>query len=125
MPDRDANVLIVDDETDVCWALSHILKGCGVNSVSANAGEEALALARLHHFGLVFVDAKLPDLDGIELARQLRETNPDVPIVLISGYFYRDDLEVQRAIAAGVISGFVSKPFLHDEVRSILSRTLA
>jgi DNA-binding NtrC family response regulator len=125
MPDEEAEVLIVDDETDLCWALAHVLKRSGIDSVWANAGHEALALARAHCFRLAFVDAKLPDLDGIELARRLREANPGVCVVLISGYFYRDDIEVHRAMAAGVINGFISKPFLHDEVRSIATQALA
>jgi len=125
MPHRDTDALIVDDETDVCWALGHILKGCGFTSISANSGEQALAFAEARRLRLIFVDAKLPDFDGIELARRLREKNPGAPIVLISGYFYRDDIEVHRAIATKVISGFVSKPFLHDEVRAVISRTLA
>lgn len=122
---KAAEVLIVDDETDVCWALTHVLKQSGVDSLSANTSGQALAMARAQRFRLVLVDAKLPDLDGIELARQLRETNPDAPIFLISGYFHRDDIEVRQAVATGLISGFISKPFLHDEVRSIVRRALA
>ncbi len=122
---KAAEVLIVDDEGDVCWALTHVLKQSGVESLSANTSGEALAMARAHRFRLVLVDAKLPDLDGIELARRLREANPDAPIFLISGYFHGDDIEVRQAVATGLISGFISKPFLHDEVRRIVRRALA
>lgn len=125
MSNAEADVLIVDDETAVCWALAHILTRIGVSSLSAHGGEEALALASANRFRLIFVDAKLPDLDGIELAGRLRETHPEIPMVLISGYFYRDDVEVHRAIATGAISAFISKPFLHEEVRSIVRRALA
>ena len=45
--------------------------------------------------------------------------------MLISGYFYGDDSEVLQASAAGIINGFVSKPFLHDEVRAIAQTALA
>ncbi len=122
---NDAAVLIVDDEPGMCWALSHILKGNDIVSVTATSGQEALRLAARQRFRLAFVDAKLPDTEGLELARRIREADPGIRIVLISGYFYGDDPEVLQAAAAGVINGFVSKPFLHDEVRTIARAALA
>lgn len=125
MSNREAGVLIVDDEADVCWALTHVLKRSGLRPVSVNSGEAALALKGQHPFRLIFVDAKLPDLDGIELARRLSHANSGAPVFLISGYFYRDDAEVHRALAEGIIKGFISKPFLHEEIRHIAASALA
>ena len=122
---NDAAVLIVDDEPGMCWALSHILRGSDIVSVTATSGQEALRLAARQRFRLAFVDAKLPDAEGLELARRIREADPGIRIVLVSGYFYGDDPEVLQASAAGVINGFVSKPFLHDEVRAIAQTALA
>ena len=122
---NDAAVLIVDDEPGMCWALGHILGGGGIVSVTATTGQEALRLAERQRFRLAFVDAKLPDAEGLELAGRIREADPRIRIVLISGYFYGDDPEVLQASAAGVINGFVSKPFLHDEVRTIARAALA
>ena len=121
----DAAVLIVDDEPGMCWALGHILRGSGIVSVAATSGQEALRLAERQRFRLAFVDAKLPDAEGLELARRIREADPGIRIVLVSGYFYGDDPEVLQASAAGVINGFVGKPFLHDEVRTIARAALA
>jgi len=121
----DAAVLIVDDEPGMCWALGHILRGSGIVSVTATTGQEALRLAVRQRFRLAFIDAKLPDAEGLELARRMREADPGIRLVLFSGYFYGDDPEVLQAAAAGVINGFVSKPFLHDEVRTIARAALA
>lgn len=118
-------VLIVDDEPGMCWALSHILKGSGIASVATSSGQEAMRVARRRRFHLAFLDAKLPDADWRELARLIREANPGIPIVLVSGYFYGDDPEVLQASEDGVIDGFLSKPFLHEEVRAIARTTLA
>ena len=120
-----AVVLIVDDEPDMCWALGHVLKESGIVSVTATSGQEALLLARQQRFNLAFIDAKLPDAEWRELARRIREANPGIPIVLVSGYFYDDDPEVLQASTEGVINGFLSKPFLHEEVRTITRSTLA
>jgi CheY-like chemotaxis protein len=120
-----AVALIVDDEPDMCWALGHILKGSGIVSVTATSGQEVVGLVRRQRFHLALIDAKLPDADWRELARLIREANPGIPIVLVSGYFYGDDPEVLQAFTERVISGFLSKPFLHEEVRTMARRMLA
>lgn len=113
-------VLLVDDEPDVCWALERLLRASGIVSVATTSGREALRLAGEAVFDLAFIDAKLPDSQGLEIARRMREITPALRIVLISAYFYRDDGEIVEALAARVIDDFVSKPFRHDEIRSLL-----
>jgi DNA-binding NtrC family response regulator len=108
--------LIVDDESDMCWALEHLLKKEGMPSIRALNGEEALTLMEENRVELVFLDAKLPDIEGLELARQIREIDPHIPIVMITGYFSRDDTKVKEALSEGLISMFITKPFNHSEV---------
>lgn len=108
--------LIVDDEPDMCWALEHILRKNGCRTQKALSGKEACSLINSGGFSLVFLDAKLPDIEGLELARMIREMNRDLPIILVSGYFYKDDVVVQNALAEGLVSAFIAKPFLHDEI---------
>ena len=66
------------------------------------------------------LDAKLPDVEGLELAGRIRALDPAVQIVIISGYFYDDDIEIQRALNEGLISGFISKPFSHETVYQVI-----
>ena len=113
-------VLIVDDEPDMCWALEQLLHKRGFLTFKALSGQEALPLVRTHGFAAAFLDAKLPDMDGLELARQILKINADISIVMVSGYFYRDDLAIQNAISQGLISGFISKPFLQEEILQAL-----
>jgi DNA-binding NtrC family response regulator len=108
--------LIVDDEPDMCWALEHILKKNAFLSKRALTGQEALNLMKVDRFRLAFLDAKLPDMEGLELARRIRKRDPALPIVMISGYFYGDDHAVRKAVAEGLISSFIGKPFDHDKV---------
>jgi len=116
MKEKGETFLIVDDEPDMCWALEHILKKHGVATKRALSGQEALTLARSRRFHLALVDAKLPDMEGIELARRIREVDPSIRIVMISGYFYREDEAVQQALSERLICAFVGKPFLHSEI---------
>ncbi len=114
--------LIVDDEPDMCWALARLLKQYGISSSQALGAREALQyLKAAGSYRLAFVDAKLPDMDGLELARRLRQLVPEIRIVMVSGYFYRDDVAVQEAMAEGLICGFVAKPFDHQEILRFLA----
>jgi len=118
--------LIVDDEPDMCWALGYMLKRNGFLSKRALSGQEAIRLMESNRFCVAFLDAKLPDIEGLELARRLRDIDRGIHIVMISGYFYRDDDAIQNAMAEGLIKGFIGKPFDHDEIlKSIKTANLS
>jgi len=112
--------LIVDDEPEICWVFEHILKKKGFACRKALNAREAMILADQYTFCMAFLDTKLPDLDGIELARQIRRTQPCLPIVIVSAYFYRDDLTIEEAIQSGLVTAFISKPFAHDEIMQVI-----
>ena len=115
-------ILVVDDEPEMCWVLENIIRKTGCTSMKALSAREAMVLTESNKFGMVFLDAKLPDIDGLELARQLRKTNAHLPIVIVSGYFYQDDQIIEGALQSGLISAFVGKPFDHDEILSVITR---
>lgn len=123
MANKKAIFLIVDDEPDMCWALENILKKTGLKSKKALNGREALGLVRQNRFKMAFLDAKLPDIEGLELAKQIYKADPSVRIVIVSGYFYKDDTEIQGALTNGLVSGFIAKPFDHDEILKAINNT--
>jgi len=120
MKSKETVFLIVDDEPDMCWALERIIEKNGARAKKALTAQEALRLLESESFPMAFLDAKLPDMEGLELARQIREMNPLVRIVMVSGYFYREDEAVRKALAEGLICGFIGKPFLHEEIRKVV-----
>ena len=113
-------VLIVDDEPDVCWAVERLLSRSGFSVKKVLSGREALELVGLFPFEWVFVDAKLPDTEGFELARRIGETNPAIRVVMISGFYYQDDEVVLDALEKGLIANFIGKPFLNDDVLRLI-----
>jgi len=125
MPSEQPVCLIVDDEPDTCWALKHVVEKQGVLSRHALRAEQALEEVRRFPYALALLDAKLPDMDGLELARRMRVLRPGMPIIVVSGYFYSDDTAIQEALGSGLIQGFVSKPFLHGDIARAVDRVLA
>ena len=107
-------VLVVDDEPDVCWALQTLLQRNGFTVVTVGSGEEALRWFKASRptCHLILLDAKLSDIEGVELARRIRaETACAAPMILVSGYFYKDDSIVQDNLRTGLISAFVRVMF--------------
>ncbi len=122
MNEKYAPILVVDDEPEMCWILENIIRKTGLACRTALSAREAIALTESNKFGMAFLDAKLPDIDGLELARQLRKTNAHLSIVIVSGYFYQDDLTIEGALQSGLITAFVGKPFDLDAIVNVITR---
>jgi DNA-binding NtrC family response regulator len=122
MNDPGKLILIVDDEPDMCWALEHLLNNQGFVTCKGLSAQEGLNLMAQHQFAYAFLDAKLPDMDGLELARRIREVAPGICIVMVSGYYYQDDDSIQEAISRGLIEVFINKPFLQEEILKALKK---
>ncbi|MDO8721186.1 MAG: response regulator [Syntrophales bacterium] len=121
MNQENAPFLVVDDEPEMCWILENILKKNGFTCHTALNAQEAIALTERQPFRMAFLDAKLPDIDGLKLARRLRKFAPRLPIVIVSGYFYQDDATIEGALKSGLIAAFISKPFIHDEIARVIN----
>ncbi len=124
MDAQEETCLIVDDEPDTCWVLEHILRRRAMRCERALTAAAALDQMHRRSFCLAFLDVKLPDLDGLELARRIHAIDPALPIIVVSGYFYRHDATIQQAQAEGLIRAFIGKPFLHDELLCAVERAL-
>lgn len=121
---KNAQVLIVDDEPNLCWALENLLASQGLSSRTAFTAGEALALTKRQRFQLVLLDVKLEDMDGFELAQHIREADPGIAIVIVSGYTSKSDAVVTQAQTDKLIAGCISKPFRHDELLSLVRSCL-
>ena len=106
-------MLVVDDDEQLCRTAVDSLKEIGVHAEWALSGAQALEMAQQRSrqgrdYHIILLDWKIPGMDGIQTARQLRQTIGDhVPILLISAYDWSDIEDEARA--AG-ISGFIAKP---------------
>jgi two-component system, OmpR family, KDP operon response regulator KdpE len=110
----------VDDEQQILRALRVILREAGFEVLPADTGEEALDLAALQRPDAAIIDLLLPDMDGVELARRLREWT-DMPLIVLSAVG-EEDAKV-RALAAGA-DDYVTKPFGPRELVARLQANL-
>lgn len=115
-------VLVAEDETLIRLDLCGMLAKAG-HEVCAEAkdGAEAVELARSAQPDLVVLDVKMPQLDGIEAARQILAERP-VPVVIVSAY--TEHALVDRAAESGVF-GYLAKPFREDALLPALATAVA
>jgi DNA-binding NtrC family response regulator len=114
--------LIVDDESDLGWVLQQSLLLDGWQVFVAHTGSAAIESAAAHPLQIAFVDAKLPDMDGLEVIGRIESLHPRASIVLISGYYYAEDPEVREAQRQGRIVHFIAKPLDLAEVSALAQR---
>lgn len=118
-------ILIVDDEADMCWALENILMPKGYKSYSVMSGKEGFELLKKLYpsIRLIFLDVKLPDIDGLKLADLIKQDYPEIKIAIITGYYYRDTESVQRGLSKGLFDYFIGKPFSISEIRLAIEKS--
>jgi CheY-like chemotaxis protein len=121
IPMRDRPILIVDDEKNIRLTLAQALEPLGVETDSAEDGNEALAKLKEKEFGLILLDFRMPGVDGMEVLRQLRESKRDIRIIIITAYG-TIELAVE-AMKLGAVD-FIPKPFVPEEIREMVARVL-
>ena len=106
-------VLLVDDEEDFIEALAKRLKGRGLRVITAESGAEALEQVAAHEFDTVVLDLAMPGMDGIETLRRIKELDPDVQVILLTGHgTVPTGVE---AMKSGAVD-FMQKPATFEEV---------
>ena len=85
-PLTSAHVLVIDDEAAMCAALSGMLRAHGCQVVTAQSGEEAVERLQGQHFELAITDLVMPGMDGIQTIAALKEVDPDIEVIVLTGY---------------------------------------
>lgn len=87
-------ILVVDDEKNILKLYQVELEDEGYTVVTANSGKEALEVFDRENPDLVTLDILMPDMDGIQVLRYLKEKRPTIPVIMLTAYDYRDDFSV-------------------------------
>ncbi len=114
-------ILIIDDDEIVRKSCEKVLSPEGYITVTAGSGREGLKLLSKKPFDLVLTDLRMPDMDGIEVLKRVKEGWPDIEVIIITGYgTVKSAIE---AIRYGAYD-YVEKPFSPEELLNVVRRSL-
>jgi two-component system NtrC family response regulator len=111
-----ARIMVVDDEEGMCDFLRYLLEGEGYEVDHANNGADALVKLRANGTDLVLADIKMPGMDGLEMLRQIKEVDPNIVVIVMTGY---SSLETAIKAIKYNAHNYLTKPF--DDPDAVLA----
>ena len=113
---RHRSVLIVESDPDLQWSLARMLTVGGNRVVGTSSGEGALTVVEQWNADLALVASTLPGASGVEVARRLRERNPDLLVILMS------DVGPEPVVKerSSYVSAYLAKPFRFESLRTLI-----
>ena len=116
-----ARILIVDDEEIVIKSCLRILGSGDCYVEVAHDGREALRKIEENSYDVMILDVVMPNMGGLEVLRRVKETHPDMDIVMVTGLAQVDTVIQARKLGA---RDFISKPFEPNELKLVVQRAL-
>lgn len=118
-----ARLLVVDADEAIRKSAHHLLGAQGATVETARDAQEAIALARQTPYSAALVDIRLPDLDGFEAYKRLREVQPGIPIILMTGFGWDPSHSIVKARREG-LQTVLYKPFRADRLMEAVEQAL-
>ena len=114
-------ILILDDEPDVTKSWVRILGSAGYQCLATTDPQEAMRLLESEHPDLLLTDLRMPGMDGMEMLARAREIDPQMPVIVLTGYG-----SIESAVAAVKAGAFeyLSKSFSNDQLKITVERAL-
>ncbi len=116
-----AKVLVVDDHNGVLESFKEILKIKDYDVAGFQSGKEAIESMKTTKYDFAFVDLKMPEMDGIEVLKKIKEIDPSVEVIIVTAYASEESFA--NAITLGAME-YLRKPFLMGEVYALAERAL-
>jgi DNA-binding response OmpR family regulator len=118
---QDAQILVVDDEKNIRLTMSQSLEPLEIPVQTAVNGEEALQKLRANQFRLMFLDLKMPGMDGMEVLRLVKDNWPKIRVIIITAHGTIES--AVEAMKLGAVD-FIQKPFSPGEIRGLATQVL-
>ncbi len=118
---KDINVLIVDDDAQICDSVSKILKNEGYSVITANNGNNAISISTQEHIDIALIDIRLPDISGIDVLEKFKQSKPQTGLIIISGVATLDDATRSLNLGADI---FLIKPIDPEELLDRIEKVL-
>jgi DNA-binding NtrC family response regulator len=113
------NILVVDDDRDVCEYLEDFLTHEGYHVQSLTDPTKAVEEVKQSDYHLLVLDLMMPKLGGIDLLEKIRKVDDDLAVIILTGY---PSLETATASIQHEVSAYIKKPFSSDEFRDVIQR---
>jgi DNA-binding response OmpR family regulator len=113
-------ILVVDDDPSIRTLYKEELEDEGYEVVVASSGDEAIRLFQDEKPDIVTLDILMPDMDGIQVLRKMKEINPRLPIIMSTAYDYRDDFSIWASEAYVVKSADTTE--LKETIKRLLEK---
>jgi len=114
-------ILVIDDEHSVRWAFEKALQKAGYEVALAETGAKGLAFFESMHPDLTLLDIRMPEMDGLQVLKKIREKYPDAQVIVMTAY---SDMETTVSAMKLGAYDFLSKPFNIDECMLLISKGL-
>jgi len=119
--EKKTSILVVDDEKDICKALSILLTKEGYSVKEAYNGEEAIERIKKENFDIVMTDIRMEKVDGFEVLKQTQKISPETSVLMMTAFAsVGSAVEAMRAGAAD----YITKPFINDEIRLTMRKII-
>jgi DNA-binding NtrC family response regulator len=115
------NILIVDDHINQCNTMAFILERKGYSVTTAGDGVQAIALVEKNTFDIIFMDIKMPIMNGVQAYKRIKKISPGTKVIMMTAYAVED--LVQEALQVGAY-GIIHKPLDIKKVLSIINKSL-
>lgn len=114
-------ILIIDDDVDICTLLKRFLERNGYEVTTSFKGQEGIQQFKVADFDVVLTDFRLPDMDGIDVLKSIKQIKPNVPVIVITGY--SDVGQAVKVIRQGAFE-YVTKPILPEEILMLVQEAV-
>jgi two-component system response regulator HydG len=117
-----ARILIIDDDVDICQLLDRLFRRKGHQSAFMISGRKALDYLKDNKTDIVFCDFRLPDTNGRDLLQKIKEINPAIQVIIITGY---SDVKTAVDVIKNGAFDYITKPLLPEEILLLVDRVIA
>lgn len=119
--DTKHNILVIDDEVDICLLLKRFLERKGYLVTTTHKGADGLKAVSKTAFDLVISDFRLPDFNGLDLLKEIKALRPVVPVIIITGY---SDIRMAVEVIKYGAFDYVTKPLYPEELLNMIKEAL-
>jgi len=115
----DTNILAVDDNAINLNVICELLRQCGVTVFAAASGKEALEMLRIDQYNLIFMDHMMPEMDGVETTKKIREMGINTPIIALTANAV---ISAKEMLMASGMDDYLSKPIVKEQLYEMLAK---